>query len=117
MSVSASVDLKLDWDIQEDPEKLAEFEARVAEGEIIEPNEWMPHNYQVGMLRMAEHFAHRLEPNSGDLESCLRTAYRLALGRDPSREEMPKLIASARRHGFPSTCRLIFNLNEFCFVD
>jgi ring-1,2-phenylacetyl-CoA epoxidase subunit PaaA len=57
MSVSASVDLKLDWDIQEDPEKLAEFEARVADGDIIEPNEWMPHNYRVGMLRMAEHHA------------------------------------------------------------
>ena len=57
MSVSASVDLKLDWDIQEDPDKLAEFEGRVTRGDIIEPHEWMPHNYRIGMLRMAEHHA------------------------------------------------------------
>ena len=57
MSVSASVDLKLDWDIQEDPDKLAEFEGRVTRGDIVEPHEWMPHNYRIGMLRMAEHHA------------------------------------------------------------
>ena len=57
MSVSASVDLKLDWDIQEDAEKLAPFETRVTKGELVEPDDWMPHNYRVGMLRMAEHHA------------------------------------------------------------
>jgi ring-1,2-phenylacetyl-CoA epoxidase subunit PaaA len=57
MSVSACVDFKIDWEIEEDPEKLQEFEARIDTGEIIEPNEWMPHNYRVGMLRMAEHHA------------------------------------------------------------
>jgi len=57
MSVSASVDLKLDWDIQEDPDKLGPFEERVSKGELVEPDDWMPHNYRVGMLRMAEHHA------------------------------------------------------------
>jgi ring-1,2-phenylacetyl-CoA epoxidase subunit PaaA len=57
MSVSANLDLKLDWDIQEDPDRLADFESRVGKREIIEPGEWMPHNYRVGMLRMAEHHA------------------------------------------------------------
>jgi ring-1,2-phenylacetyl-CoA epoxidase subunit PaaA len=57
MSVSANVELKVDWDIQEDPERLAEFEARVNRGELIEPDDWMPHNYRYGMLRMAEHHA------------------------------------------------------------
>ena len=57
MSVSASVDLKLDWDMEEDLEKLQEFESRVQSGDIIEPDDWMPHNYRVGMLRMAEHHA------------------------------------------------------------
>jgi ring-1,2-phenylacetyl-CoA epoxidase subunit PaaA len=57
MSVSANVDLTLDWNRQEDPERLAEFEARVAKGGIVEPDDWMPHNYRVGMLRMAEHHA------------------------------------------------------------
>src|SRR5262249_9835269 len=57
MSVSASVDLKLDWDIQEDPAKLGPFEERISKGELVEPDDWMPHNYRVGMLRMAEHHA------------------------------------------------------------
>jgi ring-1,2-phenylacetyl-CoA epoxidase subunit PaaA len=57
MSVSANVDLKLDWDLQEDPDKLSAFEKRVAGGELVEPGDWMPHNYRVGMLRMAEHHA------------------------------------------------------------
>lgn len=57
MSVSANVDLKLDWNIQEDPARLAEFEAHVSKGGLVEPDDWMPHNYRVGMLRMAEHHA------------------------------------------------------------
>ena len=57
MSVSASVDLKLDWEIQEDPARLADFEKRVQKGELVEPDDWMPHNYRIGMLRMAEHHA------------------------------------------------------------
>src|SRR5947209_11347311 len=58
MPVSANLsEMKLDWSIQEDPEKLQEFESRVTKGELVEPNDWMPHNYRVGMLRMAEHHA------------------------------------------------------------
>ncbi len=57
MPVSANVELKLDWNIQEDPDKLAAFERRAGSGGIIEPDDWMPHNYRVGMLRMAEHHA------------------------------------------------------------
>ncbi len=35
MSVSAATEeLKIDWSIQEDPQRLADFEARVAAGEL-----------------------------------------------------------------------------------
>jgi ring-1,2-phenylacetyl-CoA epoxidase subunit PaaA len=57
MSLSANVECNVDWKAQDDPEKLAVFEARIDEGEIIEPDQWMPHNYRIGMLRMAEHHA------------------------------------------------------------
>jgi ring-1,2-phenylacetyl-CoA epoxidase subunit PaaA len=57
MSVSASVDFKVDWEIQEDSEQLAEFDARIDSGELIEPDDWLPRNYRNGMLRMAEHHA------------------------------------------------------------
>ena len=35
----------------------------------------------------------------------------------PSAEEMTTLTRFAQQHGLASTCRLIFNMNEFCFVD
>ncbi len=59
MSVSASTgeELKIDWNIEEDAERLAEFQSRIDRGELIEAGDWMPHNYRVGMLRMAEHHA------------------------------------------------------------
>jgi ring-1,2-phenylacetyl-CoA epoxidase subunit PaaA len=57
MSVSASMEFKIDWEIQEDSQQLADFEARIDAGEIIEPDDWMPRNYRFGMLRMAEHHA------------------------------------------------------------
>ncbi len=58
MSVSASADdLKMNWEIQEDPDKLAQFQAKIDAGELIEADDWKPHNYRVGMLRMAEHHA------------------------------------------------------------
>ena len=32
--------------VQEDPAKLAAFEARIAAGESIEPKDWMPERYR-----------------------------------------------------------------------
>ncbi|HSI90231.1 MAG TPA: 1,2-phenylacetyl-CoA epoxidase subunit PaaA [Adhaeribacter sp.] len=42
----------------EDPVKLAEFEARIARGEKIEPNDWMPQLYRKQLIRMIEQHAH-----------------------------------------------------------
>src|SRR6187431_1565039 len=42
----------------EDPVKLAEFEARIARGEKIEPNDWMPELYRKQLIRMIEQHAH-----------------------------------------------------------
>ncbi len=55
--VTDADELKIDWSIQEDPEKLSEFQARIDAGVLIEVDDWMPHNYRVGMLRVAEHHA------------------------------------------------------------
>jgi ring-1,2-phenylacetyl-CoA epoxidase subunit PaaA len=43
---------------EEDPEKLAIFEARIARGEKIEPDDWMPAEYRRQVLRMIEQHAH-----------------------------------------------------------
>jgi ring-1,2-phenylacetyl-CoA epoxidase subunit PaaA len=51
------VGLRVDHASQEDPEKVAEFEARIAAGELVEQDDWMPDAYRIGMLKMAEHHA------------------------------------------------------------
>ncbi|MHC4989604.1 MAG: 1,2-phenylacetyl-CoA epoxidase subunit PaaA [Planctomycetota bacterium] len=57
MSGSSNVGLHVDHGVQADAEKLAEFEARIAAGELIERDDWMPEAYRAGMLKMAEHHA------------------------------------------------------------
>jgi ring-1,2-phenylacetyl-CoA epoxidase subunit PaaA len=42
----------------EDPVKLAEFEARIAQGDKIEPHDWMPKEYRKQLVRMIEQHAH-----------------------------------------------------------
>lgn len=42
----------------EDPVKLAEFEARIAGGDKIEPKDWMPAEYRKQLIRMIEQHAH-----------------------------------------------------------
>jgi ring-1,2-phenylacetyl-CoA epoxidase subunit PaaA len=43
---------------QEDPAKLAAFEARIAAGETIEPKDWMPERYRRQLIRMMSQHAH-----------------------------------------------------------
>jgi len=47
----------------------------------------------------------------------VRRAFRLAISREPSMQELSQLTTYARQHGLPATCRLLLNLNEFSFVD
>lgn len=43
---------------QDDPVKLAEFEAKIDRGEKIEPHDWMPREYRRQLIRMIEQHAH-----------------------------------------------------------
>jgi len=47
-----------DFKVDEDSEKLAEFESRIAAGEKIEPKDWMPKEYRRQLIRMIEQHAH-----------------------------------------------------------
>ena len=69
------------------------------------------------MLTMSRHFATKLEAAPGSLAERIRRAHTEALGRPPTREETRALERHAREHGLANACRLIFNLNEFAFVD
>ena len=69
------------------------------------------------MVRMAEHFAARVEGAGTTTDARLTAAWRLAFGRSPQPDELASLAAFADRHGLPSACRLILNMNEFVFID
>jgi hypothetical protein len=69
------------------------------------------------MLRMAEHLAARAREHSADSDTQVRFAARTVFGRDPSAEELRLFGAHARQHGMANLARLLFNTNEFLFVD
>jgi mono/diheme cytochrome c family protein len=68
-------------------------------------------------VRQAEHFAARVQEAAHTPTGQIRAAYRLALARAPRADEMQLLLAYTAEHGLANTCRLIFNANEFVFVD
>lgn len=61
------------------------------------------------MTAMSNHLATRTK----DVDE----AVWLALGRSPTDDEKQALEAYASQHGMPATARLLFNLNEFTYVD
>jgi len=69
------------------------------------------------MVRQAEHFAARLTDLEATPADRTRAAYRLAFGRDPSPREAELWTSYAQRHGLANACRLLFNSNEFLFID
>ena len=69
------------------------------------------------MVQQSEHFAARLRAHSRDLGRQVDYAYRLALARPPEPEEARLLADYAGRRGTANLARLIFNSNEFLFVD
>jgi hypothetical protein len=69
------------------------------------------------MVAMAKHFAARLDQESSGTDAQIERAFRLSLGRAPRPEEVKELSVYAAQFGLPNACRLLFNLNEFVFVD
>jgi hypothetical protein len=69
------------------------------------------------MVRMSEHFAARVESAAKSPSERVDLAMRIATGRAPSDIERDALVAFAERRGWPALCRLLFNSNEFTFVD
>ena len=53
-----NTNLTKDIVVDDDPIKLAEFEARIIAGDKIEPKDWMPKEYRKQLIRMIEQHAH-----------------------------------------------------------
>ncbi|HAM71692.1 MAG TPA: hypothetical protein DCM86_08630 [Verrucomicrobiales bacterium] len=69
------------------------------------------------VLRMSSRFAEKLERSGGSLASKVERACREALGHPLPPGDRKALAAYAREHGLENACRVLFNLNEFSFVD
>jgi hypothetical protein len=71
----------------------------------------------VFMVNQARAFARRLEAGDNDLRRRIEHAFVSALGRPPSATELDALATYAQKHGLANACRLLFNTNEFLFID
>ena len=69
------------------------------------------------MVSMSEQFAARLKQESDDTKTQVATGFQLLTGREPNRDEIRLLTEYAEQHGMENLCRVLFNLNEFIFVD
>ena len=70
------------------------------------------------ILSQSRHLAARVAREVGDdLRAQLEAAYQQVLGRLPTDKESQELTAYAAKHGMTNVCRLIFNTNEFMFVN
>ena len=70
------------------------------------------------VLVQATRFAARVAEEAGpDPTAQVVRAFRLAMGRTPSADDTAALVAYAKQHGMANVCRLLFNLNEFLFID
>jgi hypothetical protein len=70
------------------------------------------------MLTQANHFAERVRREAGaDPARQIERAWRLALGHAPAEPDRDRLLAFVQKNGLPNLCRVLFNLNEFAFVD
>jgi mono/diheme cytochrome c family protein len=70
------------------------------------------------MLRQAGHWATRLEREAGsDPAAQVRRAWMLAVAREPDEAELAAAVALVRGQGLAQFCRMLFNANEFFYVD
>ncbi|MFP6674126.1 MAG: DUF1553 domain-containing protein, partial [Pirellulaceae bacterium] len=69
------------------------------------------------MLQMAQDFAKRIESEFDDPAERVERSFELVTGRRPTRQQRMTLMNYADEFGNENLCRLLFNLNEFVFVD
>ncbi len=69
------------------------------------------------MIQQSEIFADKLQKQSPFLNTQIQELYRTVLGRKPSASETIKVSEFAKLRGMANTCRLLFNTNEFLFID
>jgi len=70
------------------------------------------------VLHQAELLADRLVAEAGDDPGAqVEWAFALLFSRAPSQEELAGCVAFIDAHGLPALCRVLYNTNEFLFVE
>ena len=69
------------------------------------------------MVRHAAYFAERLQAEADTLPGQVALLYRYALCREGMEDEVKTTMAYAEKHGLSAACRVVFNSNEFIFLD
>ena len=70
------------------------------------------------VLRMSDRFAGRLQREAGDdADAQVTLGFRLAYGRDARKEEIEPSTAFVKKNGLAAFCRVLFNANEFLYVN
>jgi hypothetical protein len=69
------------------------------------------------IVRQSEHTAARLTAAAATTPERVCLLFRLVLLREPTDEERVKWAAYAEQYGLANACRMIFNTNEFVFVN
>jgi hypothetical protein len=69
------------------------------------------------MARQCQHLAERLKREATGVDAQVSRAFVLVLGREPTTQEEAEFAEYGKRHGLANVCRLLFNSNEFLFVN
>ncbi len=69
------------------------------------------------MVTSSKRFAEKLDTSANELPTKVDLAFRDALAREPTPSEGEMFTQYAEQFGLANMCRVIFNLNEFAFVD
>ena len=69
------------------------------------------------IVDQAKHTASYLSTQTPDVDKQIQRLHHYALGRSTTPDELALLSDFNAEHGLENTTRLIFNLNEFMFVD
>ena len=69
------------------------------------------------VLKQSENFAERLGKAAKTPAEQVKAGFRFAFGRAPTAAETSALVPVIDKEGLPTFCRVLFNTNEFFFVD
>ncbi|MDG1896679.1 MAG: PSD1 and planctomycete cytochrome C domain-containing protein [Fuerstiella sp.] len=69
------------------------------------------------VLYHSQHLATQLQASHETIGDQVNQACRLVFLRESGKEERALLVAYTMQHGLAATCRVLFNSNEFIFVD